>query len=253
MEMRHRRYLLSVCALLLAGQMWAAPVFTPIPGLTSTGAGLTEGSLDVNFLLISAPAGVPTSVYPRVVRTTANFGDGMGYQPAFPFLPGTWYPDSPGTKWIAPKPSYAGLDRFSLGPSDPAGTYIFEITFTLTAQQLATTEIWGSWAADNRGVVLLNGTQVAASPDSCANKVHPDCFLAPVPLYIDVGFVAGINHLDFVITNEVLAAGNPVGLWAELEGGSWTIPEPGTAALWGGGAGALAGLAALRRRRSDRK
>jgi len=252
MEMRHRRYPLIVCALLLAGQMWAAPVYTPIPGLTSTGAGLTEGFLDVNFLLISAPAGVTTNVYPYVVRTTANFG--YGYQePAFPFLPGTWYPDSPEVKWLGVQPSYAGPTRSTLGPSDPAGTYIFETTFSLTAAQVSTAVINGVWAADNNGTVVLNGTQVAASPDWCATDPLAYCFLTPDTLIIDTGFVAGINHLDFVITNDVQPGpGNPVGLWAYLEGGSYggfePVPEPSTALLWGGGVAALAGIVLLRRR-----
>lgn len=253
--MSHRIKILLLAGIAFAWQAWGASVFVPFPGLTSSGAGLAEGALDTNFLLISAPLGVPVDTNPYVVRSTYNWG--AGEELAFPYIGTTWHHNEStldGTKWIGVQSSYAGPDRYHLGPTDPAGVYVFRLQFTMEAGATSPI-ISGLWAADNRGTIMLNGVEVAVSPVECASKDHPDCFITPTAFQISSNFIVGVNYLDFYIENEILSTGNPTGLWVQMSGGYWIeeVPEPATVATLGGGGVGLIGLALLRRRRQSQK
>jgi len=230
---------------LLVCQAFAAPVLVPIPGIQGTGVGLAEGAQDTSFLLIAAPAGVPTGVHPVVIRTTVDYGDGNGLQPAFPFWPGTWIPDTAAGKWVGVGDRYSAATRYGYGPADPAGMYVFEVQFTLTPTATGG-HIWGTWSADNRAVITLNGVEVARTPTGCWNAPSPNCYQSSYGFDITSSFVAGVNHLQFVVENEVLQYGNPVGLWVDMRGEVWDVPEPSTIIL---GCAGLAALMALRRRK----
>jgi hypothetical protein len=250
--MSHRKCaLLSASLLLFAGQAVADSVYVPFPGLASTGAYLTEGSQDVNFMLISAPEGVDPWVNPTVVRSTWDWG--TGEVAAYPFG-GGWFDNTNETKWLGVGETYHGPRRYEAGASDPSGIYIFRTEFVLP-EGFTSAVISGGWAVDNLGTIVLNGTTVATTPESCAvTPLGPMCYKSPLALSISTGFVTGVNYLDFVIENEVRAVGNPMGLWASLQGGYWieqTVPEPGTAALLGVGAAGLVLLAVRRRQRQQ--
>jgi hypothetical protein len=247
--------LLAVCSVLSQ----AAPVLVPIPGIVSSGAGLAEGAVDVNFLLISAPDGVPLNISPKVVRTTIDYGSGS--QAAFPFWPGAWIPNSAESQWLGVLDSYSPPTRYAYGPADPSGWYQFRLTFVLPSSYAANNAtISGSWMADNRGQLYLNGVAQpsvytppsgggiwGSSTHSCA-ATDDQCFKAMHAFELTSGFVAGVNNLDFYVRNQDnLPYGNPAGFRVEMSGANYMVPEPSTVMLWAGG---LIALALLRRRKA---
>jgi hypothetical protein len=96
----------------------------------------------------------------------------------------------------------------------------------------------------NTGLIFLNGQYVLGTTNLSGPSV-----LTSFTIPSTANFVSGINHLDFVVVNQVsspLTAG-PTGLRVEgLSGSSPHIPEPSTIVLAGIG---FAGLVALRLRR----
>jgi hypothetical protein len=257
--MKHFKLTLLLAGLLLLGaQAFASPVYAPIPGIVSTGAGLTQNQDDDTYLLISAPAGVTLG---DSVVVCDVIGCGSGTTPAFPFWansPWAWTADTASSAWVGViDPSLGGFNGQQYGninektpgvpgtgvaTGDPQGWYDFQVTFTLSAYQAATAEISGTWAVDNEGVISLNGSQ---TPFFC--DVSPSCYQTTSGFTLTSGFVAGVNHLDFKVYNWAGATGNPVGLNVNMTG-YYEVPEPASATLWGVG---LAALAILRRRRAS--
>jgi hypothetical protein len=232
----------------------AAPVLVSIPGIVSSGAGLAEGATDVNFLLISAPAGVLTGISPKVVRSTVDYGSGP--QPAFPLLPTLWAANDANSQWLSVNDSYWDAATRTPGASDPSGWYVFLLVFQLPSTYAAqNATIIGSWAADNRGQIYLNGNPVSdlytpptgggpwgANTHACGTD--DQCYMAMHAFEIDSGFQAGTNYLEFHVWNGESPVGNPTGFRFDVASASYAVPEPSTLALWLGG---LAGLALLRR------
>ncbi|HOQ46485.1 MAG TPA: PEP-CTERM sorting domain-containing protein [Bryobacteraceae bacterium] len=220
----------------LLGQ--AAPIVT-IPEIVSSCAGLAEGDIDSNFVLIDAPDGVPTGVSPRVVRSTVD-----GVQPAFPLWPGSWVPNDSESQWLALNDSYSDPGPSGYGPSDPAGWYTYVLVFYLPSWHAAqTASIIGSWSVDNRGELLLNNTiqhTCYAEDNRCFDLMHP--------FQITSGFQQGVNYLYFRVWNENLDIGNPAGFRFAVTSATYEAPEPSTVALLICG---LGGLVLLRRRRAS--
>ncbi len=248
--------LVGFMALASLGQ--ATPVLAPIPGIVSTGAGLAEGDTDVNFLLISAPAGIPINISPKVVKSTVDFGNGP--QPAFPLWPGAWVPNDANSQWLALHESYADPGPKGYGPSDAAGWYTYLLTFQLPSDYAAQhASITGSWAADNRGELYLNGIHQSelytpplsggpwGSNTHTCDATDNLCFMAMHAFEITGGFVSGVNQLEFRVWNEPQEIGNPAGFRTTISSAAYAVPEPSAVALWLGGLGALA---LLRRRKA---
>jgi hypothetical protein len=195
----------GVAALILGSLLVCGPVSAMvIPGLYDTGQG-AAGSIDPNYLLTSAPVGVaPAAVI--IDQST---------------LPGSWY-DSAG--WIGVNDDDAGTS--SPTPSDPAGLYIFRLTFDLTGFDLSSVLITGNWATDNSGVIYVNG---GATDQTSAG------FGSLTGLSLDAtdGLVAGLNTLAFHVTNLTGgSSGNPMGLLVEdLAGTGRSVPEPSIVGL----------------------
>ena len=195
----------------------AAPITTLYnTGVNDSGTPMANGAAATRYTLLNAPTGAATTLR---VATSAN---------GYPIPP--WLGDDRLSAWIGPN-SDAALDG-------PAGNYDYRTTFSLTGFDAATASIVGRFAADDSGIVLLNGIAVTG--------VQSLGFSSFTPFTIDRGFVAGINTLDFVVNN----GGGPTGLRAEMTGtaNASAVPEPSTLAVLALPAG-LAGLLTLKRRR----
>lgn len=253
--MRRGSFIPVWCGLLLAAaRALATPTLIPIPGIVSTGAGLSQGASDVNFLLISAPAGVPVTIFdsdgvpilpinPVVVCSTVGC-DGSSI-PAFPFWAGAWVANNANSQWVGVNAVQYGDISATAGPGtgvttgDSAGYYVFEVEFYLPSTYAASTAvISGFWSADNQGTMYLNGIPITGCE-------YPTCFLEMHTFDITTGFVVGVNYVQIVVYNLPQPVGNPVGFRIDWTG-TYMTPEPGTAGLWLAG---LAALGLLRRRR----
>jgi hypothetical protein len=197
--------------LTIPGLVTAAPVSMFNTGVDIAGNVLPANTLgDPHFTLIIAPLGVDTQLK---IWSAAS---------GFPVAPsGPWLGDDTLSRWI-------GLDTmYSDGlPHSPiqSGTYIFRTTFNLTAQDFVSATIAGRWAADDLGAILLNGTTLGATSGAGPG------FFSLTDFSIDSGFVAGVNTLDFIVTNTFspdVTVYNPVGLRVEFSAASArALPEP---------------------------
>ena len=116
----------------------------------------------------------------------------------FPIGPWLW--DGPNSKWIAPQNNQAA--------GNLPGTYIYHTTFNLTGFNPATATLTGQFAADNSAIIKLNGVVVGPTAPT---------YSAWTQFAINSGFAAGINTLDFVVTNDPSGA-NPTGLRVDISG-----------------------------------
>ena len=147
-----------------------------------------EGAADPHYLLVtSADSGFPSPG----ARVTSS----SGYP--FPY----WIANGPNSKWIAPQASQS--------TGNAPGAYTYRTTFDLTGFNPATATLTGQWAADDCAVMKLNGNVVNVSPAAAYNNW--------TPFTITSGFAAGVNTLDFVVTNGGPAI-NPTGLRVEISG-----------------------------------
>jgi hypothetical protein len=117
------------------------------------------------------------------------------------------------------------------GSSAGSGTYDFETTFDLTGFDPSTAQITGRFAGDNHITgTLINGTSVASATS--------DTFVAYTSFSITSGFVAGLNTLEFFVTDD----GAPMALRVDALAGTASpigtgpgpgtgVPEPGTVVL----------------------
>jgi hypothetical protein len=211
--------LAGVLAMLLVGVAsgaWAAP----IPGLFNTGTDAAGNALvggngvaDPHYTVLSSDIpGVTTGV------------SAVTY-----FVPSAYAPEDTDSRWIS---------HSSTG-SPGSGSTVFRLSFDLTGLDPETAVINGVFAADNAALIFLNGTSTGLT-------VPQFNFL--VPFSITDGFVAGVNTLDFRVTDEfppmAFRVDDLVGTADLLDGGPAPVPAPASLALLGLGAAALG----LRRR-----
>lgn len=173
------------------------------------GTALPIGEIDPNYILISAPLGVPLTA----ITTTPN---------------AVWTINTATADWLTPSGS-ANI-------SYPLGNYNYQTTFDLAGLNPSTAELSGSWTSDNNGCIYLNGVNTG-------NCTTFQDFGSLIPFSITSGFQAGVNTLDFVVTNGIGTSTNPTGVIAEVSGTASPIsavPEPSY--LWLIGTGLLAAL-----------
>ncbi len=215
--------LASGLALASAAASAAAPT-TWIDGLYNTGEVFFAGEQDTNyrFTVVTGTAG-GTGGY-GVVTT----GEG------FPFP--IWSANDGASSWLTPSAN-AG-DSYDHGAD---GLYKWSISFDLTGMDISTASFAGRWWADNQGYVQLNGSTISTGVDLAS----PTSFGAS-----GSGFVAGLNTLDFYVTNYAQSGGNPTGLRVEFLTShaaiAAAVPEPESWALVVAG---LAVVGAIARRR----
>lgn len=202
----------TAVAALAIGSAQAAP----IPGLFNTGTDASNvalaggnGVTDPHYLVLSSNiAGVTTGVQ------------------AVTYFNGAYVPNDADSRWIS----------HSANGSPGNGTTTFRLTFSLAGLNPATASISGTWGTDNAGVILLNGVNTGIPTIS---------FTSLANFTINSGFIAGVNTLDFAITDFgpplALRVDNLVG---EADPSVVGTPAPAMLGLFGMG---LIGLA-LRRR-----
>lgn len=124
------------------------------------------------------------------------------------------------------------------------GNYTYRTTFSLAPTDLSTTMITGQWAADDAGIdVLINGQTTGITTGT--NR-----YMAFTPFTINSGFVAGVNTVDFRISNQIGFTGLRVEFTAagtDAPAPGAPIPEPMSLVLVGSGLIGLLSAHRLRR------
>lgn len=210
----------SGLALASAGASAAADLAW-IEGLYNTGEVFFAGEQDTNYAF---------TVINGTATGTGGYGivsEGVG----FPF--NAWSANSAASSWLTPSAN-AGQ---SYDPSSD-GLYKWSISFDLSGKNLSSASFSGRWWADNQGYVQLNGVTISTG----VNLSSPTSFAA------SSGFVAGMNTLDFFVTNFAQGSGNPTGVRVEFldSYAVAAVPEPESWALIVAG---LAVVGAISRRR----
>jgi hypothetical protein len=198
--------LIGLC-LVLAVSASATSVYNT--GVSNSGIPLAPGAIDPHYTLASSPNGSG----PAFVVIDGQF-------PFVPFFPGdpAWLPNSSISGWIGP----VADARTAIG--GPPGEYIFQTTFNLTANEVASAELTGRLASDNSVQIFLNGVNTGMG----ASGGITCCFDHFTAFQITSGFVQGVNRLDFVVTNDDCGPScvNPTGLRVEYRLAE--VPEPAT-------------------------
>jgi hypothetical protein len=153
------------------------------------GTTIAEDAIDPNYTLVSAPAGE--------YQGPNAYGLGTNDPTLSQGLPIGW-PDNSGDKWIGPQ-STATLS------SAAAGVYRYRTTFDLTGFDPTTAYIAGNYYAADQCEIFLNGKSVALS-------ANPQ-FSTSDAFALTSGFIAGVNTLDFVVTNSQVG---PTGLRVQI-------------------------------------
>lgn len=215
----------SLVALLLAATASAQTLASV--GLHDTG---TLVGTRNPYSLLSAPAGATYALY-------------VPNQNVWP-LNDVWLDNTNSTKWLAVYRTGQWLNGNV--PSVEPGTYTIRLSFDLGTYNPAAVSIGFAAAADNNLAVRLNGSLLTntGTPESDGRNY------GDLGNYIysinGTGLLAGMNVLEFDLTNLSGATSNPAGLYVDFN--SFTVvPEPAAYALCLGGATLF--LAAVKRRR----
>jgi len=192
--MRMLIYLGITCSI-LAQTPVAIPIFNT--GTVSPGVLASDASVDAHYKLITSA----DPAYPGPNAYVVNN--------AWPIATNLWLASGPNSKWIGP--------RADAGSGNLAGAYTYRTTFDLTGLNISTAALTVKVASDDPPIIIkINGTAVGPSSDS---------FLSLTPFPISTGFIAGINTLDFVVTNYTPNP-NPTGLRVEISGTAQPAPVP---------------------------
>lgn len=207
----------TIIAAALAIASFSSAQAASINGLHNTGEGIS-GTADAYYTLTSS----------SVSNTVPTITSGSQW----PINP--WLANTDASKWITP----TGAQGESLDPWSN-GTYTYTLQFDLTGYNAASALFNARIAADNAVSVKLNTTSLLSNAVGFTNwsdfSAHS-------------GFVAGVNTLEFTVTNYAQNGGNPSGLRIEfLNSNVAAVPEPETYAMLLGGL-ALVGAIARRRK-----
>ena len=205
---------LCLCSLQAHAQVTVPTFFST--GVNSAGVPLTGGAADTHYTL-TVPAGSAGGPAPVDIDNPGQFA---------------WDGNTATSRWISPS---------TAGGSGAVGNYVYTTTFNLTGFDPTTARITGSISADDQATILLNGTQVGASPAGGYQ------FFTPVS--ITTGFQSGINTLTFNVNNSGGVTGLQFNATATASATSTAVPEPGSIALLVGLGVTGAGFLARKRRK----
>jgi hypothetical protein len=167
---------------------------------SSGGAALPTGMTDPDDTIVASPSGPEADI-----TTVPN---------------AAWVPNQSTADWVSPSGSG--------NTSSPAGTYDYQQSFVLTANDiLSTAMLSGLWTSDNDACIFLNGVNTG----QC---VGAGSFGSLSAFSITSGFVIGTNFLDFVVDN-LGPDPSPTGVIAEVSGSVSSTPEPSSLLLLGTG------------------
>jgi hypothetical protein len=138
-------------------------------GLAADGTLLPGSSVDPHYALISSA----DSSFPGPAAIVAN-----------PIPSPFWFNDS-NSQYVAPEAN----QNFSVCCS--AGDYRYRTTFDLTGLDPSSATITGQWRSDDNGLILINGVSTDLTAPSNTT----------MSFTLSSGFIAGINTLDFLVTN----------------------------------------------------
>jgi hypothetical protein len=197
---RVRAFLLSLVQFVcLGGWADADSISLFNTGVNSSGVPLPLGSNDAHWSIISGP-GI-TSPAPAVVVNNQS------------------YAQNSNSAWIWVNAS---------GNAGVNSPYTIRETFNLTGENPNTAMISGTWGADNNGMILLNGSTPSGTGTLALSDSDLSNFGSFHSFTITGGFVAGVNTLDFVVTD----TGNPGALNVNsLIGTVSSVPEPSAITL----------------------
>lgn len=192
--------ILFSCLLLLPASLSANSITVFNTGVNGSGALLAVGATDGHYAITSSPCGatgaiteVPNGLY---VGNTAV------------------------SQWI------------TSSCQGSVGDFLYQTTFSLAGLDASTAKLTGSWATDNEGTIMLNGSSTGITLGCCS-------FGSLTPFTISSGFVSGLNTLVFDVHND----GGPSGLQVDISGtaslSSSAVPEPSTLLLFGAGIAAI--------------
>lgn len=177
---------------------------TNIPGVFSTGLAdsgslLSAGQTDPHWTISSSPVGA----VPALVTGSLN------------------------RNWVANTSSSQWINATGLGVgTEPAGLYIYTLTFSLNGFGPSTAQITGAWASDNQSEIFLNGINTGFSNGASG-------FASLAPFSITSGFAAGENELQIYVTQAPPSGKeDPEGLQVNLLSAcAVPVSEPGMLSL----------------------
>jgi hypothetical protein len=179
-----------------------------INGLENTGSGFEAGAIDTRYSF-TALSGTAVGTGGHGVVTTGS---------GFPFS--AWIANEWDSSWLTPSANAA-----QSYDSATTGLYKWSISFDLTGHDPASAGFSGRWAADNNGYVVFNGNTISTG----ASYSSWTSFAATT------GFVAGVNTIDFYVSNLAQNGGNPTGVRVEFLDSyasvAAPVPEPESYAL----------------------
>lgn len=221
--MTNRLLIATAVASLAAGQAQAAT----ITGLFNTGT-------DANNVALVGGNGVADPHYTILSSTSPGFAGGAAVTFAVP----DYVANDDNSRWIS----------ISANGNPGFNTTVYRTTFNLSGFDVGSAQITGLWASDNNSEIFLNGVSTGyVLPAAGVSFFFLHAFT------LSSGFVAGLNTLDFRVTD----VGPPTALRVDSIAGTAElappttggVPEPSTWAVMILGFG-VAG-AALRRRRGS--
>ncbi len=192
-------------------------VLEAVPGLYDSGVDgdrvlLADGAVDPHYTLVTnADNAASTQVFAQDSTL-------------FPIVEGPWIANNEVSRWIGP--------RADPSAATAGGVYVYRLNLDLTGYDASTVVLSGTWASDNSAELVVNGVPTGAAQSG---------FAALSAFSVDRVFRAGVNHIDFRVTNGD-AAGGPTGLRVEAlaavgaKGGTTPEPSP-TLAVSRSGAG----------------